>query len=505
MLSDSSIARLRERLLAAGYTYEAVRDRLGDAGAAGLARNTTVAAEDALGAARDPQATLMRLWLVQDGVGRDEAGRALGDLAPLLDAQLLEAHGGRVRARAEIRPYAAEPTASTGAIDGWVCHDPLNRVDERAGETAPDFVLGVSPASTTLAQLTVRRPVRRALDLGTGCGVQTLHLRRHASTIVATDLNPRALGLARITTVLNGVDADLRHGSLYEPVDDERFDLIVSNPPFVISPPSSERLTYREGVLPGDELVRQVVTGGGARLEPDGTMQVLCNWAIADSEPWEERLAGWIRPTGCDALVIERERLDPYEYAEIWLSDSGTDLRPDYRERYREWLRYFDSLGIAGVGMGWISLRQAGRQRPDLRLERWPHSVHQPIGDALAAQHRAVDLERRDDDALLATRWRVLDRVVQETMGRPGEENPEHLVLRQAYGLGRAVEADTGLAALVGACDGDLTAAQIIDAIASILQVDAAALRAELTPRLRELVADGYLEEGRDRDAAGVP
>ena len=44
----------------------------------------------------------------------------------------------------------------------------------------PDFVLGVSSASSTLAQLTVRDPVGRALDLGTGCGVQSLHLARHA-------------------------------------------------------------------------------------------------------------------------------------------------------------------------------------------------------------------------------------------------------------------------------------------------------------------------------------
>lgn len=495
MLSDSYLSTLADRLRDADYTFDPVMRRLGDAGAAGLARNTTLAAEDSLGDDRDAQATLMRLWLVQHTVPRPEVERVLGPVGPLVEAGILAVEADRVRGLAEIRPYAAEATASTQALDGWVCHDPLNHLDERPNETRPDFVLGVSPASTTLAQLTQRRPVGRALDLGTGCGVQALHLAQHAGHVIATDVNQRALALAGVTTRLNGVDADLRFGSLYEPVADEGFDLIVTNPPFVMSPPSVHRLTYREGSLPGDRLVEQVVTGGGRRLNPDGTMQVLCNWAILRGEPFEERLAGWIRPTGCDGLVIERERLDPYEYAEIWLSDAGTNWRPDYRERYREWIGYLDALGIEGVGMGWVSLRQAGRDVPDIRVEQWPHAVHQPIGDALAAQQRAVDLAGVPDDALLATRWRLHPGVVQETTGRPGEPDPEHIVLRQSYGLGRAVEADTGLAAFAGASDGDLTAGQIIDAIATLLDVDAAALRADLTPRVRELVRDGYLVE----------
>ena len=46
---------------------------------------------------------------------------------------------------------------------------------------------------------------------------------------------------------------------------------------------------------------------------------------------------------------------------------------------------------------------------------------------------------------------------------------------------------------LVGASDGELTAGQLIDAIADLLEVDAAALRADLLPRVRELVFTGFL------------
>ena len=50
-----------------------------------------------------------------------------------------------------------------------------------------------------------------------------------------------------------------------------------------------------------------------------------------------------------------------------------------------------------------------------------------------------------------------------------------------------------GTAALVGACDGDLAVGVLIDAIAELLEVDAALLRADILPRVRELVFTGFL------------
>ena len=491
MLSADGAHALRRRFLEAGYILDAVLDRIGPAGNAGLGRNSTLAAEDALAGERDAQATLVRLLMLQRPVGAADARSALGPAwQACVDAGVLAPDVGReeglVRATLEIRPYGADDWS------GWICHDLNPGMDGRIEPVRPDFVLGVSPASTTLAQLTIRTPVARALDLGTGCGVQALHLARHADRVVATDLNPRALDLARLSLLLTGVDADLRLGSLYEPVGRDTFDLVVSNPPYVMSPPTGERLTYREGAYAGDELVRLVITGGGQRLADDGTLQVLANWAVTD-QPWDERLAGWIAPTGCDALVIEREVLDPYEYVELWLNDAGLAGAPDHRRRSRDWLAYLAGLGVRGVGMGWFSLHRSGRSTPDLQFESWPHAVHQPVGEAFAAHQRGVALADRQDDELLATAWTVDPRIVQETLGRPGEPDPEHIILRQPYGLGRATTAGTGLAAVVGACDGQLAAGQIVDAVASLLDVDAAALRAEVAPELRRLVRDCYL------------
>jgi methylase of polypeptide subunit release factors len=138
----------------------------------------------------------------------------------------------------------------------------------------------VGGASITPARCTIRTPVGRVLDVGTGCGVQALHASRHAGAVVATDLSSRALAFARLNLALNGVRADLRRGDLLEPAGAEGFDLVVSNPPFVITPrtPSVPEYTYRDAGLAGDDVVHRLVTGVGAVLGPGGAAQLLGNW-----------------------------------------------------------------------------------------------------------------------------------------------------------------------------------------------------------------------------------
>ena len=222
-------------------------------------------------------------------------------------------------------------------------------------------MLGISAASTSLAQLTIREPVGAALDLGTGCGVQALHLAGHADRVVATDVNRRALDIARFNAALNELDAiEVREGSYFEPVAGERYDLIATNPPFVISPGTGERLVYRDSGLPGDRVVEHIVREAPGHLADGGWCQVLANWAIEAGRPWDERLATWLDPD-CDALVVQREVVDPAAYVELWLKDSGHHGAEDYLARYDTWLAWFEEQGIEGIGFGWVNLR---RHRP---------------------------------------------------------------------------------------------------------------------------------------------
>ena len=477
---------LREALVSAGFTYDGVADVLGEDAHRALGRNETrPGLRRTTGGS--PLETMVRLFLLQAPVPYDAAHAALPGLVDrLAEAGLLSASGGEVRARMDCRPYAADDR------DLWVVSDLTPGLDGAPVRVAADHVLGISSASTSLAQLTVRQPVARALDLGTGCGVQALHLAGHAGTVVATDVNPRALWTTRFNAALNGVVVDVRDGSLFEPVAGERFDLIATNPPFVISPATGDRLVYRDSGLPGDEVVEHIVRTGPDHLAEGGWLQVLANWSIRRDRPWDERLAGWLRDD-CDALVVQRERLDPASYVELWLKDSGHHGGPEYAERYDTWLSWLDDQGVEGIGFGWVNVRSGGTGRHD--LVEWPYDVEQPIGPAIGEWGEAGEALRElgGDAELLAARFVVRPDVQQETVGRPGAEDPEAIVLRQQRGFRRARTADTVEAGLVGACDGDLPVGTLLEALATILGRDADALAATYLPVVRELVAEGYL------------
>jgi methylase of polypeptide subunit release factors len=474
--------RLHDALAGAEFTFDAVGRLLGNRAHDALHRNETT---PALRRTTDgsPLATLSRLFLLQTDVDRAHADRALPGLVDaLVRGGMLVASGGEVRALLDCRPYADDDH------DWWVVSDLTPGLDGQLIRVAPDHVLGVSPASTSLAQLTIRDRVVRALDLGTGCGVQALHLSTHADTVVATDVNRRALHIAAFNAALNGVRLDLRDGSLWEPVAGEEFDLVTTNPPFVISPATTERLVYRDSGLPGDEVVEAIVRGAPAHLADGGWCQILANWAIAADRPWDERLAEWLDPA-CDALVVQREVLDPASYVELWLRDAGRHGTPTYLQAYDAWLGWFEREGIEGIGFGWINLRRGAPAAVGAReLLDWPHAVEQPIATAVRDWGDAARVEVTTDDCLVAR-----PDVQQETLGAPGAEDPEAIVLRQQTGLRRARRVDTVEAALVGACDGELSVGQILDALATLLDRDSGQLWTAYLPVVHELVAEGYL------------
>jgi hypothetical protein len=217
---------------------------------------------------------------------------------------------------------------------------------------------------------------------------------------------------------------------------------------------------------------------------------VLANWVHVEGQDWHDRVRAWTG--GCDAWVVQREVSDPAQYVELWLRDAGLEGRREYHARYDKWLAWFEEQRITGVGMGWVVLRRAGRDVPDVRVEAWPYEVEQPLGPEVGRWAARCDRLAASDADLLATAWSRRPDVRQETVGEPGAEDPETIVLRQQIGMRRARRVDTAEAALVGASDGDLTATQLFGAIGRVLgeQPDEVAGAATV----RDLVHDGYLE-----------
>lgn len=545
------VALLRADLQASGFTVEGVEDALGPVAAAALHREQALpalrasaaevpAATPASGAspsgpaapaapvlpARSAVLTLTRLFVLGREVpardldaalpGLGSAGAQELGLVALDDPSDLTDAGPVVRPLVDLRPYSAHD--ARGPVDWWLASD----LGELATSTrlSGDHVLGAGGASITLAQVTGRSPRARVLDLGTGCGIQALHATRHAQTVVATDISERVLRFAAFNAALDGAELDLRLGSMLDPVAGEEFDLVVSNPPFVITPRTASAgpvepgrdaadgpagpgeiptYEYRDGGRSGDDLVRDLVTGVGAVLAPGGVAQMLGNWEHRAGEAWTERVGRWLDESGLDGWVVQREVLDPAEYAETWIRDGGTtpEREPEtWASAYGAWLDDFASRDVEAIGFGFFVLRKPlpGESVTLRRLEEHTGSVRQPLGTHLEASLAAhLWLETLDDEALAQERLVVAADVTEERFYTPGAADPNVVVVRQGDGLGRGVHASTSLSALVGACDGELSVGQIVAAIASIFEVSGAELAAELLPAVRNLVRDGFL------------
>ena len=496
----TTVRLLADDLRDAGFTSDALRTAWGPLADDAIVRGLRAPAARRLERNHDALAALGRLFVLGMPVPPASVDASLPrtGVVGLERLGLAHAVSDEIVPDVLIRPQSFADHHGSG--EWWIASD----LDETAlqGALPEDHVLGVGGASLTLASLQVATPAHRALDLGAGCGIQALRARRDVAEVVATDVSERALRLTRLNALLNGLDGiTTRLGSLFAPVAGERFDRIVSNPPFVITPrvegvPAYE---YRDGGLVGDDLVRTVIEQVGEHLAPGEVAQLLGNWESRGETDGLDRVREWVAasPEPLDAWVIEREVLDPLAYAELWIRDGGTlPGSPDYARLVDAWLEDFDARGVTEIGFGYVLLRRPASGSPTLhRYER----ATQPLGDSGLGDHLAAALTAHDrltllsDDDLAGAVLRVAPDVTEARHHLPGDEAPQVIELRQGGALARSLSVDPGLAALVGACDGDLSVGVLIDAIAQLLEVDAAALRADLLPRVRELVFCGFL------------
>ena len=523
----AEIAALRADLLDASYRTAAVEELLGEVAVAALRREDPVPARRALAGRAEPCALLLDLFtlggvltraqletalpaLGVDGARRlglvgpatpapaehAEAGHAPADGAPAADSD----PGAPLRALVDLSPYSARDDA--GEIDWWIASD-LSELATGA-PLGPEHVLGVGGASLTLVRLAPRDRVGTVLDLGCGGGIQALHAARHAEHVVATDLSARALAFAAFNAALNGAEIELRQGSLLEPVAGERFDLILSNPPFVITPRTAQEQatwTYRDGGRAGDALLAELLADLPAHLAPGGRAVMLGNWEIGPDSAWDARPRTWLAAAvrdGLDAWGLQREQEDPAQYAATWARDGGITVRDArWPELIGAWLDDFAAREVAALGFGYVLLRRPVGRPPGpgvLRTEEVPGTGSGTLAEHLTASLFALDqLAALEDDALGATRPVRAADVVERRHLTPGQWDPMLIELVQGAGFARTVRADQQLAATVGALDGTLTLDQVIGAVCALTDADVAQTRSRLLPALRELIITGMV------------
>lgn len=429
--SPSDLAALRAALTAAGFNGPHVRDAL-KVDAHLVARGPDLALhERRLAAAERPLAGLVRLLVL--GLDAAEADLAPVDPELLVRLGLAEEAGDSLRSLVRLIPHD----------DLWIAADLPDRRE-------PDHVAGMHRPSNALAALTIRRPVATALDVGTGCGIQALLAARHAGRVVATDVNERALAFAEFSAALNGVTTiEFRAGSFFEPVHGERFDLVVSNPPYVISPETA--LIFRDSGKPGDSVSADLVAEMPAHLTEGGFATVMVSWAAG--EDTSARPRAWLEGGGCDAWIVHTGSDDALGSATSWNRAAGTELE-GYAERVDAWLAYYERLGIERIAYGTVIARRRSGGNNWVRAVELPAERLHPASEHLERMFTAQDLLAEQDPLdvpLILADGAFVDRTARL---EGGDWRLVSAAVRLETGIGFGVNLDAYGAVLVGVLDG---------------------------------------------------
>ena len=470
----TSIAQLRSALWSAGYRTARVSEALGADGQHLQPDPTQAILLKRQLPAGESLSTLIRLFILSHPVPAEDAANALAPLTLESAARLgvvSVTEGGEIDGAVRITPYEDFLFA-------------CSRVPDIAA-VERDHVMGVTGSSINLANLTVRRPVDLTLDLGCGCGFQSLFASRHSSRVVATDINQAAVAFTRFNARLNGVDnIDCREGSFMEPVQGEQFDLIVSNPPFVMSPDS--RLLFRDGGMAGDELSRKVLGDVADGLREGGMATVMISWGRKAGDAWDATPRRWIEGKGCDAWILHQVSQPALLHSASWHQNLAADL-PAYERGVQRWTDYIKDLGFDIVAYGSVVLRR--RQGTNwIRAEELPEPMVGPASEQLLRMTAAQDLllATRDRGGLLDERLVLVrgHRLDQTMICVNGSYSVERATLQLTEGLAYRANVDAFNAYLVTRLDGTRTVRDAIrEASAAVgpgadgQEVEAAAMR----------------------------
>lgn len=259
--------------------------------------------------------------------------------------------------------------------------------DDLYGSARSDLVLGVGPSGLILANLTPRSPIQQALDLGSGCGLQALLASRHAERVIATDINPRALSMTSLNAERNRIhNVEMRLGDLFDPIEGMRFDLILCNPPYVVSP--DETYAYRDGGWQDGGILHRIFRRVADFLVDGGFAVINAQWPIYSGDSWFSEPARWTQDRCMDLWLICHGLARPEDYARAWLENGAAGTPVDAVAR--RWTTWYTSQNIQALATGTVILR---RRKDDnwRRAIRAPRNPGGECGDQIERIFKAQD------------------------------------------------------------------------------------------------------------------
>jgi hypothetical protein len=356
--------------------------------------------------------------------------------------------------------------------------------------------MGVAKSSMLVERMGLRPGLGKTLDLGTGCGVLGLLARSFSSEVYATDKNPRAIAFVEFNRCLNQLDrVTTLSGDLFDPVADQRFDTILCNPPYVISP--SAQYMFCHSGMSGDEFCRNLIRAIPNYLNEGGFCHLVCNWPHREGEEWKEVAGEWFQDLGCDALVYGGGSQSAREYAMTWLRETEPVDDDTVADRFAGWMDYLGSRQIDTVSYGVVSLRRTASESNWIHLEDSPEGFQGPCGPEIQARFQAWDYVNRDrqPQELLNGRFRKSENLRIQQVFRPVSDGmtAESTTLELQSPLPTTAHSDSTITQLILLMDGQRTLRQVLEEMSQMVKVDQDQLVPEGVNVVRELVGRGFL------------
>lgn len=310
----------------------------------------------------DPLHAALRAFFLTLPVPRAALSEALGPDSVDLLVQI-----GVLAARREGDSLRAELTVFP-AGDHLIITDRAYETDAGRSNLA-DRVMFLGADSYSITALARGFAARRVLDLCTGAGATAILAADRCDSVIGVDVNPRAVDLAELNALLNGVDrARFVCGDVYGPVEGQTFDLVTANPPFVPSPRTDAKVIYRDGGPSGEDVLSRILKGLSTHLRVGGTCVITANQVEHASVSYEDKVRGWLG-SGFDVLLLSSDPVSIFDYA---LGHNSP--RPDTQralETAFEWIDCYRDEGIVGIRAGHMLIRRRGSPN-ETRVMRLP-------------------------------------------------------------------------------------------------------------------------------------
>ena len=436
---------------------------------------------------QDPDALnlLIRVFILNVPIEKVNASAAIPAdvLENLLACGLLTGNGAQLESPVRLSPFE----------NLWIVTDTYNRLSRGTGA---DDVLTINPTTLFILNLAIRTPAKTLLDFGAGCGVVGLEAAANwAEQVTGTDITARACSFARFNASLNGNDAlEILQGDSFAPVAGRKFDRILANPPFYVTP-SSHRV-FAENPMDLDGFCREIVRRSAEHLQEGGFSQLLCEWAEIEGEPWQERIAEWVSGTGCDAYCVAGGRYEPAAYTNTRLPVVIPPTDPETNQaNFQHWIDYYARHKVKAIHAGFLTLRRRSGENW-LQIERADSEPSVQCGDAILAYFQTRD-RNLDDEALLDMHVRLSEGVQleQRLEFSAGDWKQAPARILQTKGLRLQDNLAADVAGFVMHLDGEQ---RLGDLVAALVEQAAPtpqeAVRKECLSMVRRLISRGFLQ-----------